>query len=305
MSRLKRWLPLVISLSLIAWLVTRISPAQLLEAATRIDWRLLAPATALLVICLYLWDGVCFRYLYSTPTSVPTYRQALHVRGVSYLVGIIHYGLGTTAAAWSMSRVQQTHLLTSLSLSVVLIFHDAFVLLVLGLLGALLNNAPETQPVVVFCGIGTTVMLVLAAIPYLLPQRRQQRLIDTRWGAWLRTWSPGRSLKLCGLRMIYYSILLVYAAVALTICRIPVRPSVIVSTIPLMLLADGLPSVAGLGTRETTLLLLLRPKHPEMLLAMSLFWSVGLLLGRLLIGLAYLWGPRLLATRNLPQSETS
>lgn len=305
MSRLKRWLPLVISLSLIAWLVTRVSPAQLLDAARRIDWPLLAAATALLVIGLYLWDGVCYRYLYSTPGSVPTYRQALHVRGLSYLAGIIHYGLGTTAAAWGMSHVQQTHLLTSLSLGAVLIFHDAFVLLLLGLWGALLNNAPETHLVVIVCGVGVAVMLALAAIPYLLPQRRQRQWIGTRWGAWFETWSPGRSLKLCGLRIVYYSILLVYAAVALAICQIPVRPLVVASTIPLMLLADGLPSIAGLGTRETALLLLLRPRHPEMLLAMSLFWSIGLLIGRLLIGLAYLWGPRLLATRTLPQSETS
>jgi hypothetical protein len=91
------------------------------------------------------------------------------------------------------------------------------------------------------------------------------------------------------MRLVYFGILTVYAAAALAICRIPLDHQVVLSTIPLVLLADGLPNFAGLGTREASLLLLLAPKNPEVLLAMSLIWSTGMLLCRFVIGLAHLW----------------
>ena len=73
---------------------------------------------------------------------------------------------------------------------------------------------------------------------------------------------------------------------------------VVASTIPLVLLADGLPSVAGLGTRDTALQLLLSPDNPEALLAMSLIWSTGLVVVRSIIGLAHLWIGQLLGISN-------
>ena len=77
------------------------------------------------------------------------------------------------------------------------------------------------------------------------------------------------------------------------ICRLHVDHQVVLGTIPLVLLADGLPNFAGLGTRGTALQLLLEPEHPAVLLAMSLFWSAGLIIGRLSIALAHLWGTQL------------
>jgi hypothetical protein len=96
---------------------------------------------------------------------------------------------------------------------------------------------------------------------------------------------------LAGLRLVYFGILIVYGGLALWICEIPVGPMVVLGTIPLVLVADALPSVAGLGTRETALLLLLKPDSPATLLAMSLFWSTGMIVCRLAIGLLLLWLP--------------
>jgi hypothetical protein len=91
------------------------------------------------------------------------------------------------------------------------------------------------------------------------------------------------------LRALYFGILVFYAAIALAICRIPVNGEVVLSTIPLVLLAEGLPNFAGLGTRESAILLLLEPTEKAALLAMSLFWSTGMIVFRLLIGLSIFW----------------
>src|SRR5207248_719476 len=82
------------------------------------------------------------------------------------------------------------------------------------------------------------------------------------------------------------------AAIGLRLCGIGLSFQILCSVIPLVLLADGLPiSVSGLGTREVTLILLLNPEEQEraIVLAFSLLWSIGLALGRLMIGLVHWW----------------
>ena len=54
-------------------------------------------------------------------------------------------------------------------------------------------------------------------------------------------------------------------------------------------MATILPSASGLGTRETALYLLLPSQRPDVLVAMGLIWSSGVVVVRLGIGLAWLW----------------
>jgi len=53
-----------------------------------------------------------------------------------------------------------------------------------------------------------------------------------------------------------------------------------------------LPSASGLGTRETALYLLLPSRQPDVIVAMGVLWSTGVIVVRLLIGLAWLWFDR-------------
>ncbi len=92
-----------------------------------------------------------------------------------------------------------------------------------------------------------------------------------------------------GVRAVYFAIFIAYAAIALRLCEIPLELAGVVGTIPLVLLADALPRASGLGTRDTALQLLLQPEREDVLLAMSLVWSSGLLVGRFCIGIANLW----------------
>jgi hypothetical protein len=106
----------------------------------------------------------------------------------------------------------------------------------------------------------------------------------------LAGWSLSRSLKLLPLRMVYFGILVLYASTALAICRLAVDWEVVLSTVPLVVLADGLPSFASLGSREAMLHLTLAPgEHNATLVAMSLMWSVGMIVGRLLIATVHMW----------------
>jgi len=129
-------------------------------------------------------------------------------------------------------------------------------------------------------------IVLLAFLVWAMPTRVQHYW--KRAEVLLTDWSLRKSLVLIPLRCVYFSILLVYAVVALEIVRISVDFRVVFGAVPLVLLADGLPSMSGLGTRETALQLLLHPPRLEMLLALSLVWTTGLMVGRAAIGLVHL-----------------
>jgi hypothetical protein len=139
--------------------------------------------------------------------------------------------------------------------------------------------------------IGVSVAIVIALTFKVLPKRFRARFRRADSESFLEGWSFVRSLRLIFLRLVYFAILVIYAVIALHICKVPMDHRVAASAMPLVLLADGLPNVAGFGTRETSMQLLLDPgrEHAPTLLALSLFWSTGLLTGRLAIALANLW----------------
>jgi hypothetical protein len=285
-------LPLAISAALVAWLLSWISLDKLAAAAGALNWRLLAPLTAAMVLALFAWEALCLKAVFLLRGRPLGYRQMLRVRGISYLAGAFNYELGQAFVAWNMMRLLKVDLLFTLSRSVLLAYHDLFVLLAMGLLGWQLSDGAAPRGIGAVCSLGLTVLAIVGMAIALLPRRWHKRLRATRWGAWLNSWSLGASLRLAGLRVGYFSILILYGALALSICNIHASPTLVLSTLPLMLVADSLPSVAGLGTRETALLLLLKPQEPEQLMAMSLFWSTGMIVGRLIIGLIVLWSPR-------------
>ena len=169
-----------------------------------------------------------------------------------------------------MARLQGTGLVRMLARSVLLAYHDILLLLTVGLCGSLLSTDPRATRLRPLIVTGLIVALAVGVLVWALPPKLRARF---RWAdseSLLDGWSIARSARLLPLRLVYFGILVTYASVGLAICRLPVDREVVVSTVPLVLLADGLPNFAGLGTRETTLQLVLAPGEPNaMLLAMS------------------------------------
>jgi hypothetical protein len=285
---------LAVSAGLLAWLVVRVSPQALAQAAAEVNWRLLAPATIIVVFALYFWDAVCLPTAYRVDDNRWSYWRSLHLRGLSYLFGSLHYELGQAMLAWEMARTQKTSVVRMLSRSVLLAYHDVVVLLGLGFAASQLSDDPRVERIRPSLAIAFSIAIAIAIVFWLLPATCRRKVWGAKIDKLFAGWNLARSLQLIPLRCVYFSIFAVYAAVSLAICHIPVDHKVVASTIPLVLLADGLPSIAGLGTRDTAMQLLLTPDRPEALLALSLIWTTGMIVGRSIIGLAHLWGHQLL-----------
>ena len=291
MRRWRNLIPFAVSGGLLAWLATRVSLEELGQAAAELNWPLLSLLTVLLVLALYFWDAFCLKTVYGLEGHTLGYGKLLHVRGLSYLAGAFNYELGQGFIAWNMARLQSTTLVFSLSRSVLLAWHDLLVLLSLGLAASLVSGDERTAAIRRVCLIGLVVLLVVPLVLWLLPAGLRQRLKGSRWTAWIGSWPPSRTPRLLLVRLVYFAILIVYGLAAFRVSEIPVGTLVALAALPLVLVADGLPSFAGLGTRETALVYLLPMPRPEPLLAVSLFWSTGMIVVRLVIGLVHLWLP--------------
>src|SRR5262249_19827395 len=142
------------------------------------------------------------------------------------------------------------------------------------------------------CCLALLVVVALGVLVGRFPSRWQERWLPERLRVHLDWWTWRHSICLGLLRAGYFALILVYAAVGLRLSGIDLSLQGLCSVVPIALLADGLPiSVSGLGTREATLLYLVSPDESErpVLLAFSLLWSVGLVLGRASIGVALWW----------------
>jgi hypothetical protein len=286
----KIMLPPAISAILLAGVVWWVTPARLFSAAAELNWPPLVAITAVMVTCLYAWDALCLPTVYRFPGRHITYLQALHLRGLTYLGGALNYELGQGALAWGMARMQGAPLSTMLASSVLLAYHDVMVLLVGGGIGSLLTSDPRVVRLRPIIAVGLLIGVAVGMFVWRLPDQWRARFPWADKNVLFANWSVTRSLYLATLRVGYFSILVVYAAVALTICRLAMDWRVVLSTVPLVLLADGLPSFASLGSREAMLHLTLAPgERNATLVSMSLMWSTGMIVGRLAIATVHMW----------------
>lgn len=288
---MRRLIPLAISAGLVGWLIWRIAPEKLGRAAQSLDWPLLAWATLALVLALFGWDAVCLRWLFTRADRPLSYPESLRARAGSYLWSAFNYEAGQAVLAWNVARTQKIPVLSALGGCLILALHDLVVLLSLGLAGTLANTDRRAALLRPVCGVALMVLATLLGGWKLLPGRWHERIQQTRLGSWLRFWSWRDSLLLVLLRLGYYGIMLLYAVVALNVCGVGLDGRKVAGVVPLVLLADALPSVSGFGTRDTALLGLLElsGEQQAVLLNFSLFWSAGLMTGRLGIGLASWW----------------
>jgi hypothetical protein len=142
---------------------------------------------------------------------------------------------------------------------------------------------------------------------YSLPEPFLARIRQRQWGSWLpaRAWSWKRFGELILLRVGFFAIDIVYVLLGLWVVGVRVDALLAMSAAPLVALVDGLPiSVSGLGTREATLLLLLDPAQPALVVAFCLTWTGFTILGRGLIGGVSIWlDPALAREAGEPRSD--
>ncbi len=284
----KRWLPLVVSVGLIAWLIWTTTPQKLLAALQSLDWPWVVGISVAQVIILFTWDTFCLWWLFKQPDRRVPLGPLFRARCDSVLWSAINLEIGQAVFAYKLARVLGKSVAEALGRCVLLAFFDFGTLQALALVGSFFLLTPLTHnlrwiPVVSVSGV-----VVLTFLLHFLPQRWRDWLTRKNWGKPLDWWTWRHSLILSGLRLTMYGLMLIYAGVGLSLCGVPMTARRTVGIIPYVLVAESLPGTGGLGERETALVYLLDPEPSQwaVVLSFGLVWSVVTILGRVGIGLA-------------------
>jgi hypothetical protein len=298
----RRCLPVLVSAGLVSWLVWRVSPERLAATAAVLDWPVLAGLTAALFLALLFWDTVCLKWLFAQPDHPLPFLTVLHARSASYAWTVINYEVGQGVLAWRLGRARAMPLGAAIGRTILLALHDVAVLLSLALLGSLAGAGPRPRAIAIGTGAGLAGLAVVAVVLKRLPPRWRGWLPQR--GSFLDWWGLRHSLTLLGLRLLFFAIIWAYVALALRVCGFPEDARLVGGVIPLALTAEALPSVSGLGTRDSVLKACLQPSPEQeaVLLGFTLVWSTGLLILRLTVGLVSWWLPwRKRTAERLPE----
>ena len=294
MSRARRWLgwilPFVISGAAFAFLLQRIDARAVLESVP-IDAAWIGIPAMLAYGAFSLWiEGLSLTHLVPHQGAGLDVWICARIKAASYPLQLIHYGLGGGTLAVLIRRRAGLTLADSAGVVITIALFDLAMLMVLAALGAALlaTQAPALRAGVVtavFAGIIGGFLLLRSPVS-LGPFERIRSLSLFRA---IRT-SPLRALvAVAGLRLAFVTgfIALGWSLLTAFDLRVPIGDFVV--GFAAVALVSALPiAVSGLGTGQLAFVEFFQPwGHPEVLLACSLTLSLGLILLRAGIGLAF------------------
>jgi len=283
---LRRAAPVLVSAGALAVVFLQVEAAELFRL---LSWRIAAvvgPALLVYAGATLVLEAVSLRHLLGARVG---YWTAARVKCASYLLGILHYGLGLAALSVLLQRRAGSSL--GEAASAVLLIGSVDVALVLAV-AAVASGFVETGTalsawVVLAVLLGFVGGLFLLRFPRSLgPLERIRSLavFESMREVPLRT-----LIELLALRMLFSACYVAVCASVFVAFRVEPPLALLIAGILIVTLVAALPiAVAGLGTSQLAMLAVFRGyADPETLVAMSLSLSVGLAALRAGMGLLF------------------
>jgi len=285
---LQRFLPAVVSIGALAWLLSSIDRDALLAT---LNWRIvtvLVPALLAYGAVTLLLEALSLVMLMSVRPAGFGLWTAARIKSASYLLGIVNYTLGAGALTILLRRRAGLGLGESASIVLLITSIDMFLLMMMAAAGTTLvaTGTPGVRTGLFALLIGAFVvgMTVLRMPGHLGPIERLRSL--TVFEA-LRTTPLARLGKLAVLRAFFTSSFIAMGGAAFASFDIHVPLSDLVVGMIIVGVVSALPiAVAGLGTGQIAVVEAFgRFADRETLLALSLVLTAGLLILRAGMGL--------------------
>jgi hypothetical protein len=177
-TRLKAIGPWVVALLVLAWLFHLVPFGDLKRALARADLVSFS-LFVVLAICLTLaLDSFATRVTArSALPDVPLrYRDALEIRGASYLLAVIHYGVGQGGFAYFLHRRYQVELSRAAGVTMLVLGVNVVLVALAAFVGVALGGAPDTP------ALRWLVLGLAAAFPAYFGVILVRPAFLTRWG---------------------------------------------------------------------------------------------------------------------------
>jgi hypothetical protein len=292
--RTRRWLerlvPLAVSAAALSWLFATLEVSALVDALSWSVAAVLVPALlAYGAFSLWLEARSLRRLVRRAPPGFGAWTAA-RVKCASYLLGIVSYALGAGALTVLLRRRAGIGLGESASVVLMISSLDLLLLLLLAGIGAATGPADAgvvRVGVAALFGFGFFGGLVLVRAPLrMAPLERVRSLAIFEV---LRHTPMSILLEVALLRLCFTVAFIALGGSAFAAFGVAVQAGELVVGIMVVALVAALPiAVAGLGTGQLAFVTVFRGlAEPELLLAVSLVLSAGLILLRVGMGLAF------------------
>ena len=289
-SLLRRALPVVVSLSLVAYLAATIdlrAAADHLSLATTL--RFAGP--------LLLWnfatlaiESHCLHRVTAATGRPIAHLAAARIKAACYLLSLLHYTAGAAALSLLLRRRMETSLVAAVSaVSLIALLDMGSVVGLAALAAAALPEAGAALRGGLLAGLSLAVVggFVFLRAPRALgplePLRalavlQAARTIRTRW-----------LLELAALRVLFVASYVALTAALFRAFDVDFELVALAMKVAVLLSISALPiAAAGIGTAQLAFVTLFRGSAPEPeLLSMSVLLSLGLTLARALLGLLF------------------
>ena len=252
---LKRFLPWILTLAILAYLVLTTDIRRFIATLGVVDPFAVVAVAIVGTLCVWLADCLCLRTIFRCFFDGMRYRDFLVAKGTSYFLNVVNYNAGAGGVALFMSRRAGIGFLEALGTMLFLNVVDIFALASMVGLGLVIGpnvvKPEQYQALVWICaGMAGAFILCIAIWVYRLP------VIPRRFRE-LRIFHSFRTAKLHHypllvlMRMAFIFLYVLIHIALLEIFAIPVPFTHLLFYLPLITFVAVIPiSVAGLGTTQ-------------------------------------------------------
>jgi uncharacterized membrane protein YbhN (UPF0104 family) len=259
--RLGAW---VLALALLGYLFTRVPIGALGNALKNAaPWTL--PATAAMVLVVFAADAFAAWKTFSWFASPLKYREALTVRGASYILALVNYAVGQGAFAYFLHKTKGVSLFRSAGTVLLIMGTNVLLLLFLATAGlAFSTNIPSaasstlaTSRILAMAGYGGLFVYILLLVtkPAFLVRRE---VLAVLFSAGL--WGHAKAL---AARLPHILSLVLFAYVYLYAFGVRIPPIQALLFLPISFLVAAVPLPGqGLGAVQAVMIAVFRPYAP-------------------------------------------
>jgi uncharacterized membrane protein YbhN (UPF0104 family) len=293
-AKARRLAAVLVSIALIALLLVRVDPTEVLAALLRGRWLQYTVVAAAFTLIWLAIDSVVLARLVTRFHRPISPREMLPLRGASYLLMAISYDAAQAGLGLALHR---RYGIPALAMGGTYLFYylvDVATIATLGVVGS--GSVPGPLGATLRPALAAVLAAVLAVFALLelfarTPEERVPRwLLGTRLLATLRRATPRDVLEFVGWRALFYASFIAFAALSLPAFGVHVPLRALIALVPVAMSLSALPvTVAGIGSTQVAMWALYGPfGERASVLAYSLVYGATLVLFRLPIALACL-----------------
>lgn len=292
-SIIKRLLPWLTALLITGFLFMRVDYVKFFESLRMADITVYIPLVILFIFIWFFIESYNVQKLYQYFGHHVGYSTMLSIRGSTFLLMIINYGLGAGAIAMYLKKLIGVSLLRSTGILFYYMVVESAGIALMAAAGFLLaGGSSGIQDWVLYLASGLFIFynIEIIVLKYIPALGFLKRLVRSSILQPIRESTVSIYIRICLQRMGYFMTFVIFFYFAVRAFHMEIPFMTLTALVPIIFFVGNLPITPfGLGTIQAAMLYFFKDYGtPANILAMSLVYTVSLMICRAIIGLYFL-----------------